>query len=168
MANFLLETERLGLRPFEIKDLSSFMELNTDPEVVRYTGDSAFQSEETAREVIASLTKQFHERKMGRFVVMELKSKTWLGWCGLKWHAKEGVADLGYRFFRGYWGKGYATEAARECLNYGFQTLNHSKIVAHAQLENRASVRVLEKLGFKRTGPTLCEGLHAEGFVLSK
>ena len=53
------------------------------------------------------------------------------------------------RFFRRYWGRGYATEAARACLDYGFRILRLKRIVGRVMRENAASVRVLEKIGLE-------------------
>ncbi|XXX73153.1 GNAT family N-acetyltransferase [Sorangium sp. So ce134] len=164
----VLSTERLSLRPHRPSDVPFMMQLNADPEVIRYTGDPAFASEDEARAVIARLARQFEAFRMGRFVVSDRKTGEKLGWCGLRWHEDEGLADLGYRFFRKHWGKGYATEAAAACVRYAFEELGLPRLVAHAMLENAASVRVLEKLGFRRTGPTVFKGLAAEGFVLPK
>ncbi|WP_437522079.1 GNAT family N-acetyltransferase [Sorangium sp. So ce726] len=162
----LLLTERLSLRPHRLSDVLFMMELNSDPEVVRYTGDTAFACEDEARAVVARLARQFEDFRMGRFIVSDRKTGEKLGWCGLRWHDDLEVTDLGYRFFRKHWGKGYATEAAAACIRYAVEELRLSRLVAHAMLENVASVRVLEKLGFLRTGPTVFKGLVAEGFEL--
>ncbi|WP_437605711.1 GNAT family N-acetyltransferase [Sorangium sp. So ce834] len=164
----VLVTERLSLRPHQPSDVPFMMQLNVDPEVIRYTGDSAFASEDEARAVIARLARQFEAFRMGRFIVSNRETGEKLGWCGLRWHEDLGLADLGYRFFRKHWGKGYATEAAAACLRYAFEDLGLPRLVAHAMLENAASVRVLEKLGFRRTGPTVFKGLAAEEFVLPR
>jgi RimJ/RimL family protein N-acetyltransferase len=166
MSDFLLRTERLILRPFSYEDVQFMFDLNSDPEVVRYTGNLSFKNIAEAKDLITNLIQQFTEKKMGRFVVTEVKSGERLGWCGLKWHESEQIVDLGYRFFRRHWGKGFASEASRVCLVYGFRELCLKKIAAHAMLENAASVRVLEKLNFKRTGPVNANGLNAEGFLL--
>ncbi|WP_437893701.1 GNAT family N-acetyltransferase [Sorangium sp. So ce124] len=162
----LLLTERLRLRPHRLADVRFMMELNSDPDVVRYTGDTAFGCEDEARAVVARLARQFDDFRMGRLIVSDRKTGEKLGWCGLRWHDDLEVADLGYRFFRKHWGKGYATESAAACIRYAAQELRLPRLVAHAMLENVASVKVLEKLGFCRTGPTVFKGLAAEGFEL--
>lgn len=164
----MLTTERLSLRPFTLNDVQFMFDLNVDPEVVRYTGNSSFKNIEETREVVSSLIQQYTERKMGRFVVSDLKTRERLGWCGLKWLGNEEGIDLGYRFFRRFWGRGLATESSKACLNYGFHVLGLSKIVAHAMTENTASVRVLEKLGFKQTRKFIAEDHEVIGFELFK
>ena len=167
MEDFYLETLRFILRPFLYEDTRFMYELNLDPEVVRYTGNTSFHNEVEAKEIISNLIQQFESKKMGRFVVIEKVTGEKVGWCGLKWHENEKVVDLGYRFFRKDWGRGIASETSRVCLNYGFKELGLTKIVAHAMIENVASIRVLEKLGFSRIGPVNADGMNAEGFVLS-
>jgi ribosomal-protein-alanine N-acetyltransferase len=166
MEQFHLQTTRFKIRPFLKTDVAFMMELSSDPEVIRYTGDSSFQNEEEAHTVIASLIAQFQQKRMGRFVVLDRQTEEKLGWCGLKWLENVGAVDLGYRFFRRHWGKGIATETSLACLDYGFNVLGLPEIIAYADLQNGGSVRVLEKMGFKSTGPAIYPGLNAEGFLL--
>jgi len=147
------------LRPHDATDVDFMMALNSDPEVVRYTGDIAFDDPSVAVEVIASLQRQFAERQLGRLVAVDRVSGERLGWCGLKWHEAEQGVDLGFRFFRAQWGKGYATEASRACLDWLFRATDIRVVFAGAMPENIGSVRVLEKLGF-----TASDGPMDEGF----
>ena len=125
------------------------MDLNSDPDVVRYTGDTALSSLEEATEIIKSLVEQFAARQLGRLVVIHRETGELLGWCGLKWHESEGGADLGFRFRQSAWGHGYATEASRACLEWAKARNNPEYIFASAHLDNVRSCRVLEKVGFK-------------------
>ena len=88
-------------------DVAFMMELNADPEVTRFTGDGPVASEKEARSRIARLQHQAASRS-GRMVVLDRANGERLGWCGLK-QLEDGQVDLGYRFFRRHWGKGYAT-----------------------------------------------------------
>ncbi len=71
---------------------------------------------------------------------------------------EEQMVDLGFRFFKVYWGKGFATEAAKSCLDYGFSQLKLQTIVGRALIENIASIKVLEKIGMKYWKETICHG----------
>lgn len=169
MRPFSLKTDRLILRRFVESDFRFLLDLNSDPEVMRYTGEKHLKSEEEAKALIQRIIQQFEEKRMSRFVVTHQETLEPLGWCGLKWHPDEQEVDLGYRFFQKHWGSGYATEASRACLEYGFNILALPKIVAHAETNNTGSVRVLEKLGFKNSGPSHYPGLkHAQDFVLCR
>lgn len=92
----------------------------------------------------------------GRWMVARKETGEALGWCGLK--NEDGVIDLGYRFFRSAWGKGYATEAAQACIDYGFDKLNMPRITGRVLPDNIASCRVLEKVGMTFTGFGGCNG----------
>ena len=150
---YILETPRLLLREFGEEDAPHFFELNEDPEVVRYTGDPPFASVEEARQFLLNYD-QYRKYGYGRWAVL-LKPQdakgipTWIGWCGLKYIPELEETDIGFRFYRRYWGQGYATEAARACLDYGFGPLGLNRIVGRAMEENGASVRVLEKIGLE-------------------
>ncbi|MEW5847527.1 MAG: GNAT family N-acetyltransferase [Myxococcota bacterium] len=163
--DFLLRTPRLLLRPHRPDDAPFMVELNADPEVVRYTGDTAFGRLAEAEEVIALLMRQYAERRMGRFMVVERESGQRLGFCGLKL-LPDGEVDLGYRLLRSAWGQGLATEASRACLDYGFGELELRRIVADVMPQNSASLRVVAKLGFTLEGPRHEDGMDLLRFAL--
>jgi ribosomal-protein-alanine N-acetyltransferase len=148
----MLETSRLILRPALIEDAQNLFTLNSDPEVVRYTGDASFATLAEAQALIRDrLIPQYQQKKMGRFSVL-LKDGTYLGWCGLKYHPETDEVDLGYRFSKKFWGKGYATESSEVCLMYGFETLNLKRILAKAMPDNIGSIKVIQKLGMTFRG----------------
>lgn len=161
----VLKTPRLQMRPHHPTDADFMIRLNADPAVVRYTGDGPLD-QPTALAIVSALQQQYAERRMGRFVLTERETGEPVGWCGLKWHPEEDAADLGYRLLRDRWGRGYATEAGRACLQYGRETLNLQNIIARVVPENTASVRVLQKLGFVRVRPTVCDGWAADLYRL--
>jgi [ribosomal protein S5]-alanine N-acetyltransferase len=143
-----LQTARLLLRHYTLEDVAAFCALNADWEVVKYTGNSPFEREEEAKKTLETLVfSQYTLYNAGRWAVFLKEDNTHLGWCGLKYNVESEEWDLGYRFFRRYWGYGYATEAARFCLDYGFSTLDLDTIIAKTQAPNNASSKVLEKLG---------------------
>src|SRR4051812_19914071 len=106
---YALVTARLGLRPHRPGDAPFMVELNSDPEVVRYTGNGPFATLAEAEEVVASLERQWREERLGRLLAVELATGKPVGWCGLK--RLPGDVDLGYRLLRSAWGRGLATEA---------------------------------------------------------
>jgi len=173
----MLKTLRLTLNVATIKDAAAMMKLNSDPEVVRFTGEGALHSIQEAEAVIQErLLPQFEKYQMGRFSVF-LKDGTYIGWCGLRFFPETGEVDLGYRFMKQYWGQGYASEAARACLEYGFEKLKLKRILAKSMPENIASLKVIQKMGMTfrgiNTDPTEPHGfitydLSAEEFQRCK
>lgn len=142
----ILETERTYLREMTPDDAQNAFELNSDPLVVQYTGDVAFESVDEARQF---LTKYDHYEKygFGRWAVISKETNEYLGWCGLKYSADEDEFDIGFRFHQRFWNKGFASETARACIQLGFEKFNMETIVGRAMKENLASIRVLEKCG---------------------
>ena len=148
------ETERLILREIMEEDEQRLFELDSDPEVHRYLGNQPVQSIEQIRLVIAFIQQQYEDNGIGRWAVIEKSSGAFLGWSGLKLFRENvnGHSDfyeLGYRFMKKHWGKGYATESAKASVNYGFNTLESKEIFAMTDVNNAASKQVLQKTGFK-------------------
>jgi [ribosomal protein S5]-alanine N-acetyltransferase len=145
--NYLIETNRLGLRELTPGDARHFYDLNADPEVVKYTGDPPFKSLEAARNFLENYD-QYQQYGYGRWAVILKETGEFIGWCGLKYLPELDETDLGFRFFRKHWNRGFASEAARACVDFGFKKLKLKRIVGRAMAANAASVKVLEKTGF--------------------
>lgn len=141
-----METERLYLRKFQQKDAENIYELNLDPEVLKFTGDEAFKNVVEANLFIQNYD-HYKKYGFGRWAVINKKTDSFLGWCGLKYTESLDEFDIGFRFFRKYWNKGYATESAKLCLNLGFNKHGMKTIFGRAVKENTASIKVLEKIG---------------------
>lgn len=140
------ETTRLYLRRLTIEDAENIFLLNLDPEVIQFTGDEAFESVEAARQFLRNYN-HYDQYDFGRWAVVAKDADEFLGWCGLKFSPERNEYDIGFRFLKKYWNKGYATEAAQACLHLGFNFYKLSVIVGRARKENVASTRVLEKIG---------------------
>ena len=141
-------TQRLILRQTSPEDGQLMYELNSDPEVIRYTGDPPFASVEAAEKFLSQYD-HFQKYNRGRWAIVDRKSTVMIGWCGLKYHEDSGENDLGYRLFKKYWNKGYATEASHLALQYGFRRLGLDSVIARAVKENTASFKVMTKLGLE-------------------
>ena len=142
----ILETERLFLREITVNDAETAYLLNLDTDVIKYTGDKSFDSIESARQFLISYD-HYKKYGFGRWAVIRKQDREFLGWCGLKYSVDTDEHDIGFRFFKQYWDKGFATESARACINLGFNKFNMTTIVGRAMTENVASIRVLEKIG---------------------
>ncbi|MFD2943002.1 GNAT family N-acetyltransferase [Flavobacterium notoginsengisoli] len=142
----ILQTNRLILRELTIEDSGFLYELNLNPNVIRYTGDRKFDSIEDAKFFLENYN-DYKLNGYGRWAVIDKTTKDFLGWCGLKYDKERNETDIGFRFFEQYWNKGYATESAKACLQYGFEKLKLEIIIGRVRTENIASIKVLEKLG---------------------
>lgn len=154
----IAETERLILRELNQDDAEHFYELNSDPEVVKYTGDAAFSSIEEARTFLQNYS-HYAENGFGRWAIIRKDDNEFLGWCGLKLN-EEDYVDIGFRIFQKYWGKGYATEAAKKSIDLGFNQFGLSEIIGRTAKENIASARILEKIGMVHFKKGECHGIE--------
>jgi len=146
---FILETERLLLREFVREDLNDFFSLVSDPEVTRYTHDGGKTLDEVRTGMEERMFRDYKEHGYGRWAMIFKPTGQLIGFAGLKYLPDLGEVDLGYRLMKAYWGQGLATEASKALLAYGFDVLRLPRIIGMADAENKASIRVLEKVGFR-------------------
>jgi len=149
-----IETERLYIRPLAVADEQGMFEMGSDPEVHKYIGGKHYQTIEQGRGAITDIMQQYKDNGVGRWAVIEKATDEFVGWTGLKLmkervNAMIDYYDFGYRLMRKFWGKGYATESGRASLSYGTDTLKLKEVYGMTDVNNAASRRVLEKLGFK-------------------
>lgn len=106
--------------------------------------------------------KLFEERRLGKFPVFLKDTEGFIGTCGMEPYQLGDCTEieLGYRLCLDHWGKGYAREAAAVVLRYGFQELKLERILGLVLPENRASLRILESLGFQYREDFLHAGLR--------
>jgi RimJ/RimL family protein N-acetyltransferase len=164
---FQLETERLLLREMTEADAESAYLLNLDPEVIRYTGDGPFESVEEAKTFLGNYA-SYKTYGFGRWAVVLKETNEYLGWCGLKYTPELDEFDIGYRFMKKHWGKGYATESAKACLKTGFEKFGMKTIVGRAMTENLQSIKVLEKLGLTYQYTRKEEGIEEVIYSITK
>lgn len=148
------ESERLILRELVPEDVDGMFELDSDPEVHKFLGNKPLISREQSAKVITFVRQQYQEHGIGRWAVVDRKTKNFVGWAGLKFVTElnnnhQNYYDIGYRLIRKYWSKGIATEAAFLTLDYAFNTMQLQQVYAAADANNKASIKVLEKIGMQ-------------------
>jgi [ribosomal protein S5]-alanine N-acetyltransferase len=163
--NALFQSERLLFRQFTFDDAELLYELNSDPEVVKYVHEPP-TTKENAPEIIRNIILPQYELKLGRWAVHKKYSQEFIGWAGLKYISERDEIDLGYRFKKQYWDKGYATEAAGTCISYGFEHLGLERIIAKAHVENTASLNVIQKCGMKFLKEDIIDGSPVKVYEL--
>lgn len=147
----MLETKRLFLRKLQDYDVDEIFKMRSDAEIMRYIRTPQTERDESFA-WIEMISAKWDTEKIGFCGVIEKETKSFVGWCGL-WRLKEtNEIEVGYAINKDFWGKGYATESARRCLNYGFQELDLEKIVAVADPANKASQNVMKRIGMTRVG----------------
>ena len=146
-----LRTDRLTLRPWRESDLEPWATMNADPEVRQHLGDVLTPEQSAAS--VAHFQAEFARRGYGWWAVEVLATGEFIGFAGLDAVDEEmpftGV-EIGWRLARSAWGHGYATEAARACLTFGFETLGLAEIVAVTTVANVRSQAVMRRIGMTR------------------
>ena len=154
----MLETERLILRNWRESDIDHYLVLAGDVGYHCFSQPGRFlvRNAKEARAKVRERMVLFDRRKLGKFPIFLKKNGLketgeFIGTCGIEPFNVDGQpeVELGYRLCLEFWGKGYAREAATAVLKYGFDDLKLPKLVAFVLPQNRASVRILQQLGFQ-------------------
>lgn len=173
---FYLETERLILREFRESETEGIFELDSNAEVHKYLGNNPITTYKQAEDIITFFEEQYKERGIGRFAAFEKESGEFIGWSGLKLNTGEkeelngftDFIDIGYRFIPRFWGKGYASESAFACLDFGFKEMNYDIIYGAADVENIGSNKILQKIGLQFVNKFDYKGVDVNWYELKK
>jgi [ribosomal protein S5]-alanine N-acetyltransferase len=144
-----VRTARLNLRDFVESDFGAVYAYSSDPRVTRYLFFGPRDAENTA-EYLEGLLASQRERPRTRFelAVEEIKSGRVIGACDLSF-IERNVVDLGYMLGLDVWGKGFATEIALALVDAAFSDLRADRVISTVDVNNSASIRVLEKIGMR-------------------
>ncbi len=173
---FYLETERLILRELQETDIDGIFELDSNIDVHKYLGNNPIKTIHQAEKIITFIRDQYKERGIGRFAAIEKSSGEFIGWSGLKLNEGEkeelngfqNFIDIGYRLIPRFWGKGYASESAFACLDFGFKQMNYNVIYGAAEIENIGSNKVLQKIGLQYINEFSFENVLTNWYELKK
>jgi RimJ/RimL family protein N-acetyltransferase len=164
-------TERLVLRDVTEADAERLVDLDSDPEVMRYLSAHSRYDAAAYRERIRDVYLPFRAHPWhGFYLTFDRATDAFLGWViarpatghlfarELDWTRADEI-EIGYRFRRAAWGRGIATEAARPLVAVALADPATTAVVACARTDNRGSLRVLDKLGFERAGEAVLPGI---------
>ncbi|MCB9186236.1 MAG: GNAT family N-acetyltransferase [Flavobacteriales bacterium] len=156
-----LKTERLVLRPLRIDDIDLLVDLDSDPEVMRYITDGKPQTKEHYEKRIPELLKYMQKHPgLGLWPTYLKETNEFIGWYILKHLPDGGEVEVGFRIKKKFWGNGYSTEAGKALLKHGFETLGLKKIAAIVRPDNFASQAVIKKIGLKEKGTGTWYGIE--------
>lgn len=152
MNSYIFKSQRLGFRNWCDNDLKPLFEINSNKEVMRYF--PAVKTLEETQEFITKMQHQYDQFRFCYFAVDSIESGEFLGFIGINNQTYKAdfnpSIDIGWRLHPKYWGKGYASEGAKACLNYAFSTLELKEIVSVAPEINKPSIAVMNKIGMKK------------------
>jgi RimJ/RimL family protein N-acetyltransferase len=148
----VLATARLRLRPWRESDFEPFAAMNADPLVMEHfpAVQSRAESDASARRAMAAIEAQ----GWGQWALEVVGGAPFIGFTGLAVKTFEApftpCTEVGWRLAREAWGRGYATEAARAAIEFGFGELRLDEIVSYTALGNARSIAVMQRLGMRR------------------
>ena len=159
----VLETERLRLRPFTLDDEAAVFALASDPEVARFVRFEAHRTLAETRAFLELVLQHYARGKPFAWAVVRREDERLIGSCGFVSESDERKsAEIGYWLGKPYWGQGYAVEAARALVRFGFEQMGLERVEAKCFVGNRAGQRVIEKLGMKFEGTDRSEMIKGE------
>ncbi|MFC5047789.1 GNAT family N-acetyltransferase [Aquimarina hainanensis] len=167
-----IETTRFILRDLEMTDAPGIFDLDSDPDVHEYLGKKPIQTIKEAEETILFIRNQYKENGIGRWAIIDKSTRDFIGWAGIKYEQtlRKGISyyDLGYRLRKKYWGKGIASETAKEAVKYGFEQLGVQEIFAAADIANIGSNKVLIKTGLSLIETFDLDGIPHNWYTIHK
>ncbi len=174
MSTIFVETPRLVLRQWSEADQEPFVLLNLDSDVMEFF-PSTLTGEESMGQ-IARITTHIDQYGYGLFAVERKDNHQFIGFTGLSHPQFESYftpcVEIGWRLSRENWNQGFATEAAKACLELGLQTLELSEIYSFTSVHNLRSEQVMIKIGMRKIGlfehPMIKEGHFLKQHVLYK
>ena len=153
-SEYIFKSARLGFRNWRNEDLEEFAKLNSDEEVMEHFPDTLSKKE--VEELIEELRNHCTKNGFTYYATEILATKELIGMIGLAFQEYKTeftpAIDIGWRLKKSAWGKGYATEGAKRCLQYGFQELDINKIISVCTIKNHKSENVMKKIGMTKIG----------------
>ena len=146
-----LETERLFLREILLKDSTDLYEIRSNEEVMRFMDTYKMTSIGDAEKLIHSVKESFINKSGINWAMVEKTSNRFVGYCGF-WRIipEHCRTEIGYALSPQYWGKGYMLEALNTIIHYGFTQIKFHSIEANVNPDNKNSIHLLERIGFKK------------------
>ncbi|MCC0178804.1 GNAT family N-acetyltransferase [Waterburya agarophytonicola K14] len=164
----ILETPRLIIRYFTIRDLENLSPILADPQVMEFSIIGVHNSQQI-RQFIEQRLLSYIEPGFGLYALIDKQTKELIGYCGFflqKINADREV-EIGYRLATKYWGRGLATEAAQALYQYGRQKFDFKRFVCLIEPDNIRSIRVAQKLGMKLEKQIIYYGINVEMYTVN-
>jgi RimJ/RimL family protein N-acetyltransferase len=163
-----IETSRLVLRPFTEQDVDPTHRILSEEAVLRYFPPTDPPSRERVQRMILGLLRHWERRGYGLWAVESRTAGTLMGRCGLQFLPETEEVEVDFILGELFWGQGFATEAGRASVRYGFEELGVESIAGIVHVENKASQRVLEKLGMEIVEQKQFFGIECYRYVVKR
>jgi RimJ/RimL family protein N-acetyltransferase len=174
MPRIFIETPRLLLREWQESDYDPFIALNADREVMEFF--PSVRAKEESMEQIGRIISHIEKYGYGFFAMERKDNHQFIGFTGIANAPFESFftpcIEIGWRLSKASWGHGFAAEAAKACLDFGFETLSVNEIYSFTSIHNKRSEQVMIRIGMKRVGefghPKVADGHFLKRHVLYK
>lgn len=148
-----IETERLILREFITEDVTAVYSIFSSERAMKYYGMDPFKNVTQAEKLIEAFASNFQNKRGMRWGIERKDEAGLIGTIGFNlWSSVHRRAEIGYDLHPDFWGNGYASEALKEIVAYGFKDMQLTRIGAVVYIENEASNQLLLKHGFEKEG----------------
>ncbi len=148
MQNYLIKTNRLGLRLLEENDISTVSKLESDPGILTYFHPKDVLTREQIESKLRKFILVYEEEKLPWLLIFDLDSNKYVGRIGF-WRYTTGEIEFGFALHKDFWGQGYGTEVVSAVLEWSKENIHSNNIIAVVTIDNTASSRVLEKCGME-------------------
>jgi len=146
-----IETKNLVLESFMIQDAEEIFKIRSDDRVTKYLDRDNHKTVDESGSMIQSIIKSFEDKAGINWIIREKISFEVVGYIGYWKLIRENVrAEIGYALKPEYWGKGYMSEALLKVIEFGFNEFNLHSIMGNVNSQNKRSIKLLEKYGFKK------------------
>lgn len=162
-----LTTTRLVLRPFTAGDAEPLHRLLGGKDVLRYFPNPDPPPPDRVQKLIVQQLAHWGEHGYGWWAVEQRAKQGLMGWAGLQFLPETQETEVAYLLGNAFWGLGFATEAARASLDYGFGEHKLECVVGIVHPENKASIHVIEKLGMSCSGEHVYFGMQVLRYSIS-
>ena len=152
----LIQTERLALRPMTVGDVDQVVDLHRQPAIIEFLGST---TPDQARERLELCERNWRERGHDLMAVVERSSDAFVGRVGLRYWPEFDETEAGWAMRREVWGRGYATEAGRAAIEWGFSTFPLPYVTAMVRPDNSRSLGVARRLGLRPIRDDVLHGL---------
>lgn len=159
-SNYILKSKRIGFRMLEEHDFQNLVRLDMDPEVRAFFPGGVSTPKLLGEKIIKSRA-SFLEKGFGEFTMTELETHEFLGRAGFA-ELDDGEVEVGYLLLKEYWGKGLASEALVELLDWAGKTLSIPRILAYAPNDHHASIGVMKKAGMRYLKTETSRGVNCK------
>lgn len=162
-----IETQRLLFKKIENEDVEKLFRIFNDKDLTKYFASGTDKTAEQTARRVKKIISHWGKYKFGDFIIFDKKTLEPIGFGGLHYKRDGGNINISYIVAKDFWGQGYGYEITQTLIEYGFNTLGLTKIVAEIDPQNIPSIKLVEKYGFQYNRTIEYEGFERFEYIIS-